>query len=84
MENQRHDPNSPQLTWFWDFDRSVDLDENGNTADDRQASGDLVTWSFSEVEITPSHVRSPMPKACPQLVKSTSMWKPNRWRNLRR
>ena len=32
------DPNSPQLTWFWDFDRSVDLDENGNTADDRQGS----------------------------------------------
>ncbi|GIS43472.1 MAG: hypothetical protein Ct9H90mP16_05420 [Candidatus Poseidoniales archaeon] len=42
------DPNSPQLTWFWDFDRSVDLDENGNTADDRQASGDLVTWTFTE------------------------------------
>lgn len=42
------DPNSPQLTWSWDFDRSVDSDENGNTADDNQASGDIVKWSFSE------------------------------------
>ncbi len=42
------DPNSPQMTWFWDFDRSVDSDGNGNTADDKQAAGDLVTWTFSE------------------------------------
>ena len=42
------DPNSPQLTWSWDFDRSIDSDGNGNTADDIQATGDLVTWTFTE------------------------------------
>ncbi|MBJ03434.1 MAG: hypothetical protein CMB65_01880 [Euryarchaeota archaeon] len=42
------DPNSPQLSWFWDFDRSIDSDGNGNTADDKQKSGDIVTWTFSE------------------------------------
>ena len=42
------DPNSPQLTWSWDFDRSVDSDENGNTADDGEATGDIVTWTFTE------------------------------------
>ena len=42
------DTESSPATWFWDFDRSVDADGNGNTADDKQASGDIVTWTFTE------------------------------------
>ncbi|MEE2747609.1 MAG: PKD domain-containing protein, partial [Candidatus Thermoplasmatota archaeon] len=36
------------LTWTWDFDRSVDSDEDGDTRNDVEASGDLVTWTFDE------------------------------------
>jgi DNA-directed RNA polymerase subunit RPC12/RpoP len=42
------DPNSPGLTWSWDFDRSVDIDQDGDTTNDAQATGDLVTWTFTK------------------------------------
>jgi len=42
------DPESPTLTWSWDFDRSVDIDMDGDTKNDAEASGDLVTWTFTE------------------------------------
>ena len=42
------DPNSPSLTWSWDFDRSVDIDQDGDTKNDGEASGDLVTWTFTK------------------------------------
>ena len=42
------DPNSPALTWSWDFDRTVDIDEDGDTTNDAEASGDLVTWTFTK------------------------------------
>ncbi len=42
------DPESNELTWFWDFDRSVDADGNGKYADDYQASGDIVKWTFTK------------------------------------
>ncbi|MCS5534247.1 MAG: PKD domain-containing protein, partial [Candidatus Poseidoniales archaeon] len=42
------DPNSPSLTWSWDFDRNVDIDEDGDTTNDAQATGDLVTWTFTK------------------------------------
>jgi len=42
------DPNSPALTWSWDFDRTVDIDEDGDTTNDAQATGDLVTWTYTK------------------------------------
>ena len=42
------DPNSPVLTWSWDFDRSVDIDEDGDTKNDAEATGDLVKWTFTK------------------------------------
>jgi hypothetical protein len=42
------DPNSPVLTWSWDFDRSVDMDEDGDTKNDAEATGDLVKWTFTK------------------------------------
>ena len=42
------DPNSPALMWSWDFDRNTDLDEDGDTKNDAQATGDLVSWTFSK------------------------------------
>ena len=42
------DPESPALTWSWDFDRNVDLDEDGDTTNDAQAIGDLASWTFSK------------------------------------
>jgi len=42
------DPNSPGLTWSWDFDRNVDIDEDGDTKNDAQATGDLVSWKFTK------------------------------------
>ncbi len=42
------DPESPALTWSWDFDRNVDLDEDGDTANDAQATGDLASWTFTK------------------------------------
>jgi len=42
------DPESPVLTWSWDFDRSVDIDEDGDTKNDAEATGDLVKWTFTK------------------------------------
>jgi type II secretory pathway pseudopilin PulG len=42
------DPESPSLSWSWDFDRSVDIDMDGDTKNDAEATGDLVTWTFTE------------------------------------
>ncbi len=42
------DPNSPTLTWSWDFDRSTDIDQDGDTKNDHQATGDLVVWTFTK------------------------------------
>ncbi len=42
------DPESPTLSWSWDFDRSVDIDMDGYTKNDAEASGDLVTWTFAK------------------------------------
>jgi DNA-directed RNA polymerase subunit RPC12/RpoP len=42
------DLNSPTLTWSWDFDRTVDMDEDGDNKNDAEATGDLVTWTFSK------------------------------------
>ena len=42
------DLESPSLTWSWDFDRTVDVDEDGDNKNDAEATGDLVTWTFSK------------------------------------
>jgi DNA-directed RNA polymerase subunit RPC12/RpoP len=36
------------LTWSWDFDLNDDADGDGNSKNDNQATGDLVTWSYSK------------------------------------
>ncbi|MDE0707603.1 MAG: PKD domain-containing protein [Candidatus Poseidoniales archaeon] len=42
------DPNSPVLIWSWDFDRSTDIDQDGDTKNDVEATGDLVSWTFTK------------------------------------
>jgi len=36
------------LTWTWDFDRSVDSDQDGDSTNDVEATGALVEWTFEK------------------------------------
>ena len=43
-----NDPESALLTWSWDFDRSVDSDQDGDSTNDVEATGALVEWTFDK------------------------------------
>ena len=43
-----NDNQSAVLTWTWDFDRSVDSDQDGDSTNDVEATGALVEWTFEK------------------------------------
>lgn len=46
------DPESPTLTYSWDFDKETDADDDGDTTNDVQATGTSVKWTFNSAKPT--------------------------------
>jgi hypothetical protein len=46
------DPESPALTYSWDFDKEKDADNDGDSTNDVQATGISVSWTFNSAKPT--------------------------------
>ncbi len=46
------DPESPTLTYSWDFDKETDADDDGDSTNDIQATGPSVKWTFNSAKPT--------------------------------